>query len=145
MSRGISSDGLGTNDSGESSDSDAAPKHSSPELPSPAMARIDTSTFTRPKHGAPKCGAILQYNSELQKRKTSLSPTPSPRNTPSPRDPCVDSPPEARQNGNGADNGNENDGGAPVWHRLADVEDVQVMARMQEESKWTTSVFPLFQ
>ena len=143
---GISSDGPGTNanDSADSSDSDAAPKNSSPELPSTAVSRINTSTFTRPKHGAGKRGAVLQYNSELQKRKTSLSPTPSPRDTPSPCDvsPGVDSPPVHRENGNGVGdhNGNENDGGAPMWHRLADVEDVQVMARMQEESKWSISV-----
>lgn len=113
------------------------------ELSAPVSTRIDTSTFTRPKHGAGKRSSILQYNSELQKRKTSLSP--SPHDTLSPRDmnpqrassPCVDPPTEPQRNGNSGEeeNGNGDENGLPMWHRLADVEDVQVMARMQEESK----------
>lgn len=128
------SDALGTTDSPDSSGGEAGPICSSPELSAAPTTRIDTSTFTRPKHGAGKRGTISQYNSELQKRQSSLGA----RDTPSPHErgtsPCTVPPAEPQQNGNQEENGNEDDGSAPMWHRLADVEDVQVMARMQEES-----------
>ncbi|KAK2180661.1 hypothetical protein NP493_433g02005 [Ridgeia piscesae] len=130
----VSSDALGVRDSPDSSGGENDPASNSPELSAAPKSRIDTSTFTRPKHGAGKRGAILQYNSELYKRQSS----PGPRDTPSPHErgmsPCAVPHAEPQQNGNQEENGNEDDSSAPMWHRLADVEDVQVMARMQEES-----------
>ena len=132
----VSSDALGVRDSPDSSGGENDPASNSPELSAAPKSRIDTSTFTRPKHGAGKRGAILQYNSELYKRQSS----PGPRDTPSPHErgmsPCAVPHAEPQQNGNQEENGNEDDSSAPMWHRLADVEDVQVMARMQEESTY---------